>query len=421
MVLSHRGGGQSLLLEGRNVHFGTGSDCPYIRDARTGERRAFLKQDVAEGIRLCDALPNIDFVLSIGLISDVPSAVSDIHQFEAMLLNTMKPIVFTAHGLANCHLIVEMAELAAGGVEELRLNCNIAIFVEANPPLVFTRETLQKTMFMAAKGLPVVFSSGPMMGVSGPQTHAGIIALSNAENLAGNTIVQLTRAGAPFVYAHGIHPLDMQTMVLAYGAPELSFNTAVAADLAHFYGLPVWGYAGCSDAKILDEQAAIEATGSIIMSLLSGNNLVHDVGYLESGLTSSFEMILLSDVVIGMARSMLKPLDVSPETLALDLIDRVGPGGSFIQEEHTLRHFREVWYSTLIDRRNYQSWTARGSLPMGARLNQRVLQLLRDHTPEPLPEPIRGALRAVVERAARVGGRAKHKLLRKVASDLWTQ
>jgi trimethylamine--corrinoid protein Co-methyltransferase len=400
VVLCHRGGERVMWLEDRNVYFGTGSDCPNVLDSFTGQRRKALKEDVAQGIRLCDALANIDFVLSIGLISDVPVAVSDVHQFEAMLLNTVKPIVFTAHGLEGCQDIIEMAEVAAGGADELRRNPNVAVFVEANPPLQFNRDTLQKILFMAEKMLPVVFSSGPMMGASGPQTHAGIITLSNAENLAGNVIVQLKRQGTPFIYAHGIHPLDMRTTVLPYGAPELSLNTGAAADLAHFYNLPVWGYAGCSDAKVLDEQAAMEATASVIMSILTGNNLVHDVGYLESGLTSSFEMILLSDTAIEMARHMLKPIQIDEESLALDLIHEVGPGGSFIEKKHTLKHFREVWYSDMVDRWNYEKWTEAGSLTMGDRLNQKVKQILQEHTPEPLPDDKVRAIKEIVGRAA---------------------
>jgi len=401
VILCHRSGERVMWLEDRNVYFGTGSDCPNVLDSYSGQRRKFLKKDVSDGIRVCDALPNIDFVLSIGLISDVPTAVSDVHQFEAMLLNTVKPLVFTAHGLEGCRDIIEMAEIAAGGAVELRRNPNVAAFVEANPPLQFGQRMLRQILFMADKMLPIVFSSGPMMGASGPQTHAGIIALSNAENLAGNVIVQLKRQGTPFIYAHGIHPLDMRTTVLPYGAPELSLNTGAAADLAHFYNLPVWGYAGCSDAKVLDQQAAMEATASVIMSILTGNHLVHDVGYLESGLTSSFEMIALTDTAVEMARHMLKPIEIDEETLALDLIHQVGPGGSFLEERHTLEHFREVWYSNMIDRKKYEGWVEAGSLTMGERLNQQVKKILQEHTPEPLPDGQVRAIREIVERAER--------------------
>jgi len=402
VMLSHRGGDRALWLQDRNVYFGTGSDCPNILDSFTGERRKFRKDDVAQGIRLCDALDNIDFVLSIGLISDVPSEVSDIHQFAMMALNTTKPVIFTSHGPENCRIMVEMAEVIAGGEDALRRNPFIANFVEVNPPLQISQKTCREIMYMAKKMLPVVFSCGPMMGASGPQTHAGIITQANAENLAGNVIMQLTREGAPFIYAQGVHPLDMRTTVLPYGAPELSLNTGAAADLAHFYNLPVWGYAGCSDAKMLDQQAAMEAMASVTMSVLTGNNLVHDVGYLESGLTSSFEMIALTDVAVEMARHMLKPIVIDEENLALDLIHKVGPGGSYIQEKHTLEHFREVWYNDLIDHKNYEGWGESGSLTMGDRLNRHVKRILKEHKPRPMPQD---RVQAVQEMVGEAEGR----------------
>jgi len=401
ITLCDRTGRPALRLQERQVHFGTGSDCPYILDSHTGERRRFLKEDVALGMRLCDYLSNIDFVLSMGLISDVPTAVSDIHQFEAMIKNTVKPVVFTAHNSENCRVIVDMAEIVAGGEEELRENPHIALFTEVISPLKYGRETTQKLLFMAQKHLPVVLSSGPMMGASGPQTHAGVLALANAEVLGGIVIAQLKREGAPIIYALGIHPLDMRTTVLAYGAPELSLNTAAATDLARYYNLPVWGYAGCSDAKVLDQQAAIEATISVLMSLLSGNNLVHDVGYLDSGLTGSYEMVLLTDTVIEMGRSLLKEIEIDDETLALDLINKLGPEGNYLGEEHTYEHFREVWYSDMVDRRNYSDWAKLGSLTMGDRLNRKVREILEEHVPEPLSDGVKEELSEMVERAER--------------------
>jgi trimethylamine--corrinoid protein Co-methyltransferase len=388
VILWNRNGQPTMRLQERNVHFGTGSDCPYILDTFTGERRKFLKEDVENGMRVCDYLPNIDFVLSMGLISDVSESVSDLHQFDAMIRKTAKPAVFTAHNVTNCRSIVEMAEIVAGGADALRQRPQVALFTETISPLQIAEETAQKLLYMAEKHLPVVLSSGPMMGASGPQTHAGILALANAEVLAGNVLAQLVRPGAPIIYALGIHPLDMQTTVLPYGAPELSLNTAAAADMARFYGMPVWGYAGCSDAKTLDQQAAMEGTGSIIMSLLAGNHLVHDVAYLESGLTSSFDMLVLSDTAIEMGRNLFKPIRIEPETLALEVIERVGVAGNYLGDEHTHAHFREVWYHDLVDHRNYERWIERGGLTMGDRIKAKVQEILDTHHPEPLSEAV---------------------------------
>ncbi len=392
VILWDRTGRAAVRLQERHVHFGTGSDCPNILDSFTGERRKFTKEDVEQGMRVCDYLPNIDFVLSMGLISDVDETVSDLHQFDAMIRNTVKPVVFTAHHVTNCRSIVEMAEIVAGGADALCRRPQIALFTETISPLKYAPETTQKLLYMAGKHLPVVLSSGPMMGASGPQTHAGALALANAEVLAGMVIAQLRRRGAPIIYALGIHPLDMKTMVLPYGAPELSLNTAAAADMARFYDLPVWGYAGCSDAKTVDQQAAIEAVSSIIMSLLAGNHLVHDVAYLESGLTSSFDMLVLSDLAIEMGRHLLKPVVIDPDTLALEVIERVGSAGHYMGDEHTLSHFRDIWYHKLIDRQRYEAWLADGALTLGDRINQKVREILNTHVPASLSDDIKQRL-----------------------------
>lgn len=401
VVMHDRAGEPAMRLGGRNVYFGTGSDCHNILDSETGERRRFLKADVEAGIRLCDALPNLDFVLSIGLISDVPALVSDVHQFDAMIRNTTKPVVFTAHTVENAERIVAMAEIVAGGSGSLADAPTIIHFAEVDCPLKYAAETCQKVMFMASRGLPVVQGAGPMMGASGPQTHAGILAVANAECLAGNVLVELVREGAPFIRGLGIHPLDMRTGVLPYGAPELSLNTAAAADLARYYGVPTWGYAGCSDAKTVDQQAAVEATASIVATLLSGANLVHDVGYIDSGLTSAFEMIVLSDTAIAMARAMFKDIEISDETLALDLIDSVGHYGNYLGEVHTRRHFREVWYPELMDRQTYQNWDAGGRASMGDRLTARVRSILETHAAPTLEPTMDDELRRLVAEADR--------------------
>lgn len=392
VTLWNRDGQPSMRLQERNVYFGTGSDCPFILDSFSGERRSFLKEDVAQGIRICDYLPNLDFVLSIGLISDVDVSVSDLHQFDTMIRNTRKPVVFTAHHVRNCKAIVELAETVAGGQAELRRKPQVVLFTETISPLKYGEETTQKLLYMAEKHLPVVLNSGPMMGASGPQTHAGVLAMANAEVLAGIVMTQLKSNGAPIIYALGIHPLDMRTTVLPYGAPELHLNMAATADLARYYNLPVWGYAGCSDAKTVDQQAAIEASGSILMAMLAGNQLVHDVGYLESGMVGSFEMLVLSDTIIEMGRNLLKPIEINPETLALEVIEKVGPGGNYLGEKHTRQYYREVWYHDLIDRQRYDAWVNDGEQTMGERLNKKVKEILKTHKVKALSNEVENRL-----------------------------
>jgi trimethylamine--corrinoid protein Co-methyltransferase len=404
ILLYDRSGAPAMRLVGRQVYFGTGSDCHFLLDPKTGERRKFRKRDVADAIRLCDALPNIDFVLSIGLASDVPTRTNDVHQFDAMVRQTSKPIVFTSHDLVNCKTIVEMAERVAGGEQALRQAPHVIHFAEVDCPLKLSAETCEKLIFLARRRIPVIQGAGPMMGASGPQTHAGVLALANAECLAGNVLLQVASEGAPFIRGIGAHPFDMKQTVLPYGAPELSLNNAAAADLARYYQIPTWGYAGCSDAKEVDEQAALEAMLSITLSIASGANLVHDVGYLESGLTSSYEMIVLSDTAIAMARAALKTVEVNDETLALGIVHAVGHHGNYLAEDHTFRHYREVWYSDMIDRRGRDKWEAAGRPSIGGRLRDRVNEILRSH---PAPRLDDGAASDLERLVAEADSRAE--------------
>jgi trimethylamine--corrinoid protein Co-methyltransferase len=357
-----------------------------------------LIEDVATASRLCDALPNIDFMMSMGLASDVPPETSDRYQFEAMVLNTKKPLVVTAHDLDGMRDIVNMAAMVAGDLDELRRNPFVMLYAEPITPLKHAKEAVEKLLFMAENGLPVIYAPGMLSGATAPVTIAGCLALANAESLFGLVMVQLTREGAPFVYGGGALPIDMRTSVSAYGAPELQLAGAALADMAHFYRLPRFSSAGASDSKVLDQQAMIEGTQSTIMQALCGANLVHDVGYLESGLTGSYDMAVAIDEVIGMVKRILSGLEINDDTLALDVIDRVGPGGQFIDDEHTLKHFRDAWFPRVLDRRNYESWVEDGKRTMGERLNQRVKEILAEHAPEPVPaataEQIRGVISA---------------------------
>ena len=148
--------------------------------------------------------------------------------------------------------------------------------------------------------------------------------------------------------------------------------------------LPVFSSAGCTDAAAFDQQAAAESAISCLMAALSGANLVHDVGFTEAANSASLEMIAATDEFIGMVGCIMEGIEVTPETLALDVIDQVGPGGSYFGEKHTVRHFRENWFPSLLNRRNYEQWAAAGGLSLGDRANQRVRQILQEHQPEPL-------------------------------------
>jgi len=399
IIMCDRDGQPSVYLEGNKVYFGTGSDCLNLLDPRTSEHRLFVESDLVDAYHLCDALPNIHFVMSVGIPSDVdPNVIYDV-QMAHMLEDTVKPIVFVTNDRASCQRAIDMAIAVAGGDKALREQQHILLYSEPSSPLQQSGTAVDKLLLMAEYELPVVHSPGPQMGASAPITMAGGLVMSLAEIFSSLVVHQLKRPGAPFVFGAGIHHMDMSSTQICYASPEFQLTKAAIAELGRWYSLPTWGYAGCSDAKVMDEQAAVEATTSVIMAKLSGANLIHDVGYMESGLTGSFEMIALTDELVSMTDSLLKGVAVNNDTILLDEIDRVGPGGNYLDSDITLQRFREFWFPGLLDRRRRLVWQKKGATTMGQRLNAKVLDILEHHQPKPLEPEKRARVQEILATA----------------------
>jgi trimethylamine--corrinoid protein Co-methyltransferase len=179
--------------------------------------------------------------------------------------------------------------------------------------------------------------------------------------------------------------MDMKDMILAYGAPELSLLQAGLTELAHYVGLPLWTTGGGTDSKVVDEQAALEGALSVLFAGLSGGDLCHDVGYIESAMTGSLQQLVMMDEVISYAKRIMRGIEVTRETLAVDVIDRVGPGGNFLTDDHTLHHFKsEFWFPRLIDRNRRERWEEKGRTRMAERAQARIIEIVDSHRPAPL-------------------------------------
>jgi trimethylamine--corrinoid protein Co-methyltransferase len=400
VIMCNRDGEPSMFLEGSKASFGTGSDCLNLLDPETGEHRKFTQADIIDGYRLCDALPNIDFVMSIGLPADVDPKVTYDVQMALMLEHTIKPIVFVTNDRAACQRAIDMAAAVAGGHEALREQQHILLYSEPSSPLQQSETAVDKLLLMAEYELPIVHSPAPLMGGTGPITMASGLAMSVAEILSSIVVHQLKRPGAPFVFGAGLHHMDMRATQICYASPEFQLTKAAVAQLGRWYGMPTWGYAGCSDAKVMDEQAALEAMLSVLMAKFSGGNLIHDVGYMESGLTCSFEMIVLTDELVAMTDNIMKGIEVSDDTLMLDEIDQIGPGGHFLDTDQTLSRFREFWYPGLLDRKRREQWLEAGAATLGQRLNARVKEIIKGHQPKLLEPDKKQQVREILAQAA---------------------
>ena len=380
-----RDGNPAMLLGGRRVYYGTGSDCPYLLDSFSGERRDFLAADVENAVRLVDALPYIDFTMSMGLAPDVPTDHQYQRKYAYMLRNTTKPQVITAADKKSLNDIADMAAAVRGGRAELSRKPIFILYDEPTSPLVHTKEALEKLLFMAENRLPINYSPGIMAGATAPVTLAGAIAQAAAEILAGLVIHQLKMPGAPFVFGGGMSPMDMQSTQPTYSSPEAVVSQAGLCQLGRdLYELPTWGFGGCSASKLADEQGVYEAGMYILMAGMMGTNVVHDVGYLEFGKTYSFDLLVMCDEMIGYVRRMMEGIAVDKENLAVDAIKRVGIGGHFLADPHTLAHFRDNWQPGITDRRTYEDWQKKGATSMGQRAKEKVKAILDEHTPAPI-------------------------------------
>lgn len=387
VLIYDRDGQPAMRLEGSHYYYGTGSECPSILDSYTGETRKFMRADIGNAGRLVDALPNLDFLMSMGIIWDEPVHVADLYQFQEMLFNCTKPIVFTCYDRRGNEGIMKMAAVAAGGEDELRAKPFVVHYIEPSSPLDASKEAVDKLLFSAENGIPSIYTPCTCAGSTSPVTLAGTVAQSLAESLSGIVISQLVKKGAPVITGGVISAMDMQTTAYLYGGPDFQLMTTAMMEMARYLDLPSYGTAGCSDSKVVDEQAAIEAMFSIALQTLSGGNLIHDVGYIGSGLIGSFDHLVMSDEIIGMTRRFMEGIDFDEEHLAVDVIHRVGPRGNFLQDPHTMKHFKtEHWYPELLDRRNYDKWAEDGHKTMGERINERTRALLEEHQPEPLEE-----------------------------------
>lgn len=398
VTLHRRGGEAAIALEGDNAWFGPGSDCLHVLDHRTGQRRAATLADVRDGLTVVDALPNMDFGMSMFLPSDVDPGMADRHQVAIMLERTTKPLVVVTYDVDAMRDAIEMAEAVAGGEDALRERPTIALYINVTRGLVHNGDSLRKLLILAERGLPALWIPVTSGGTTGPVTMAGNVALNNAGVLVGIVLAQLVREGTPVVVpGFGGDALDLRTMVDPYAEPD---HRGMVPSLAHHYGLPMFSLAGGSDSKTVDQQAATDASLTMLVDALAGGHLIHDSGYLESGLTGSLAQLAICDEIAAWIRAAIGPVEISDETLALDLIDRLGPDGSFLEADHTIAHYRERWYPSLIDRLSHSAWQARGATTLAERAAARVDRILADHRPQPLPEDATRAIAGILERAA---------------------
>ncbi|HEY3426778.1 MAG TPA: trimethylamine methyltransferase family protein, partial [Negativicutes bacterium] len=282
LTLYTRDGEPAMVINSQNqVYFGSHADQLEIVDPYTDKVRQFLKEDIKTMCTIADYLPNIYFLLSVGMTADVNPAVQTQSTFIETVKHFSKTINFSTNDIESLQDCIDIAAIVAGGLDKLQAKPFIFNYCEPIPPLTHPLESTEKIYISAKNRIPFVYMPYCMMGGTSPMTLAGTLAQCNAEALTGLVITQLVSEGAPFIYGAMPSVFDMRTTIGSYAAPEFHLNIAAMADLVAFYGLPFYGTAGCSDAKVIDEQSISEVTMQIFSTMLSKANIIHDVGVMD--------------------------------------------------------------------------------------------------------------------------------------------
>jgi len=389
--LCARDKGNDFVLEGKKAYFGPSTGHTIITDPKTGERRQPRYEDAVTTVKVCDALENQDYVMGIFTPTEAPKSVHGLYEAEATMTNTTKHTVLCSyHGKEVTRKLVEVAALIAGGEEELMKRPIASLYDEPTSPLLFGKDYVDALIEWTKARLPIIWAPCPISGATGPVTLAGNIVQGMAESLAGNVIVQLINPGTPFICGFVPIAMDMRTGLGAYGSPENWIMGVAEAQIAHYMELPLWGTGGCTDSKVLDEQAVAEASLTLQTAALSGQNLIHDVGLIESGLSFSPELLVICDEVIAMLKRFMMGTEVNDGTLALEEIREAKHGGAFINLKHTRDHFKEEhWIPELMDRTfSFTTWE-KNRKTLLKRVREKIDTMLSEHEIEPVPKDVK--------------------------------
>ncbi len=390
-----------LRLDGERSYFGTLGTAPLVYDIDTGERRYALKSDLQAFARITNALESVRYFHTSVTPSDVAPQVTDLHRWATALRNTEKHLMGGAvYNLDNMPFLVKMCLEVAGGEKELRRRPMITATECPVPPLQHDRRPLRGITEFARHWLPVIIYSEPKAGATSPASLAGTLVVSNAEVLSGITIAQLTNPEAPVIYGSVATLMDMRTGGIAFGSPETGILAAATTQMARHYGIPNMTPGGRTDSKMPDVQAGYEKQRTVLMAALAGASLSNMAGLLESNLVASYEQLIIDDEIIGTTERIIEGIAFDEGSMALDLIDKVGPGGTYLAQRHTMERFRKEHYAPrLSDRSYYAGWLRGGSKQLREVARMRAKRMLRESHPEPLDKGVDKRLSEILSEA----------------------
>ena len=382
ILITGRHGKGEVLLERNVVNYGLGTDLMYHIDPYTGKARLTVLKDVANIAKVVHKCKHIDFTSDSGFPSDIQPELQDLYQYRMGVDYCDKPFFIAVDNGENMRALIEMDTVFAGSSGEPNRTPSLIVYREPVSPLMFHETAVEVLLVCAEYKVPVVFTPILQTGATGPMTLAGSIAQGNAETLASLVLHQLRAPGAPFIWGPGVSMMDMHTTLFCYGGPIIMKAQAALGQIGRFYNLPIFGFTGITDSATIDVQCGIEMMWSVLINALAGLNLCHDVGYMNSGLLGSLEAILLGNEIISAVSSFMDGIQINEETLALEIINKVGSDGNFLHEEHTRKFLRqESWYPQFLNRKQLKSWQSEGGRTVNQALREKACQIIEEDAP----------------------------------------
>jgi trimethylamine--corrinoid protein Co-methyltransferase len=406
--------GKKYILHGRNAErqarFGYGdfvhlsSPGQYIWvDTRTNKRRPATIRDAEDAIRLGDALENITIVGAMAQPAEISEGLRPVFLTGLLVKGTSKPSRAWVHNGKQARYVLEIYKAAAGGEAALRRRPMTEAFIEPISPLQIPRDGLDVAIEFARAGQPV--SIGPMAMTSGtaPATLAGTLAQENAEILAALVLIQLFAPGTAICYGGIPHIMDPRTSICSFGSPEQGLMGVAMVQMAHFYGLPVYINVGLTDAKVPDAQAGIEKGTTMLLGALAGADMFGHCGICGTDHGASLAWLYFDNETANYVNRVARGFEVDKETLATELVNTVGPGGNFLAEEHTVKHYRkELWLAgPAWTRQSFDGWESMGSKSFADQIADEVERILSTHKAEPIDQGLAREVDKIVESARR--------------------
>jgi trimethylamine--corrinoid protein Co-methyltransferase len=378
-----------LKLEGKRVHFRMGGGCSHLIDASTGKIKPAMTEDVARIAKLVDALPHVSSFLQPVLPADMPVEDQPTQLFRILTTNTAKHFAIITHSRQDARDVIEMASIVVGGMEELRRRPIISGIMQPTSPLQLDKFQLETLIEYAKRGLPVGVGSQQLMGATSPVTFAGTLAQAHAENLSGIVISQLIEKGTPVYYGTLASCMDMRTGNYASGAVERAMMAVAMIQLARYCGLPSGVGGGTSDSKVLDQQAAFDKVLTMLPPALAGTNMISGMGIVDNYNAASLEQLVIDNEIAGAIHRFVRGIEVDDDKMGLELIGKVGPGGHFMAQKHTLQYMMaELFAPQVADRRFRGEWERTGCKDVVQRAAEIVEEILQTHETTPLPEGV---------------------------------